>query len=603
MSLELLSWREPLWLLLALQPVVLLAVVLLIRRWRHDSYAEAALLPWARAPRDRLLRSSLWRAMLLALAWLAFAIALAGPRVPDRIVATDTQHAAEVMLVIDLSRSMSAGDVSPSRMERAKLKLTQLVQYSQNVRFGIVVFAARAHLLCPPTHDKQVLHAYLTSLRTRLLPTEGSNVAEAIHLAARQMRADSSRPGVILLSSDGETVEQPDYAQLQNIRLHVFGFGTRSGAALLDPQQGWLTHEGQPVISRLNSTQLELLAARGHGTYTHASDSDTDWQEIYRSAIAPQAGVTRETVNSPLIIWSELYHGFIIAAVLLLLLAHWQPSQSFWSRARALLPAFALFLIAGMLSLPQSGHTAEVTYRQAYAASQQLDFAKAQKLFANIPGHAARMGEGHALYQLGNYPGAAAQFVQAVLSADNDAQRANALFNLGNAHYKLAAYARAAEAYADALRYQPGLHQAAINLEFARALEKQTRPTGADNTTAQRSGRGPRMATAPENMTITQGRVALDDTPQAFTLPPAATADTSPPPANSLDKAKPAASALEIRDDTGWTYDSNQINASMLQSLPYRHDASGLWKRLFEWEENFPAPVTTPHDVPGVMPW
>ena len=198
------AFREPLWLLLSLQPVVMLAITALIRHTRRDTYADAALLPWATLPANASLTRRLYPHVFLLLAWIAFAVALAGPRRVEKIIDTDISRATEVIVVLDLSHSMAARDVLPSRIERAKIELNHFVSHATGLRIGLVVFAAQPHLVSPPTTDKQVLQHYLSTLHTRLLPSEGSDLSAALAFAAKQLHTDVAHSRALLLVSDGE---------------------------------------------------------------------------------------------------------------------------------------------------------------------------------------------------------------------------------------------------------------------------------------------------------------------------------------------------------------------------------------------------------------
>ena len=602
--------REPAWLLLALQPLVLLGLVFILRRVRHSPYCDSALLPWARAPRAKHLWQQTLRQVILLLAWSALAIALAGPRQAERSYHNDSDDLAEVYLLLDVSRSMSATDVLPNRLARVQLEIQQLLAHTPTLRIGLIVFAARPHLVSPPTTDTAVLTHYLQQLHTRMLPTEGSELAHALMFSARQFSAPRNAARAIVLFTDGElTPATPSSQQavfdaitalkLHHILLHVVGVGTAAGAALIDAEQGWLQYQGQAVISRLQPQLLEDLAARGHGHYLAISDSRNRWQDLLADDLQPlsRAGATNR--DNAIIVWRELYAYPLLAGVLLFVLAHWQPSS--WRRRLASAPLWSLLLLLILCSsVSPPLQAAELSYREAYAAYMHKDYLPAVQAFAKLPGYAARLGEGSAFYQLGNYPQASAAFIHATLQASDDAQRARALFNLANCYYKQTNYALAIATYRDVLRYQPDLQAATINLAYAQALYHEQEKSAA--LIAQRSGRGPRSALAPAALPISQETVTLDDT-TANTPLPNFDDTTATQTANELTHAKPAVSTIERSEDRAWTYDIEQIDPAQLPGLLQQHNESYVWQRLFEWEEKFPAPVKSPHALPGVPPW
>lgn len=239
--------REPLWLLLALSPALLWLLAHAIKRWRHTPYADPHLRDWVVARQTRQRRTRLWQGLLIQLAWICFAIAMAGPRVPLTLQDTSQASDSQLMVVVDLSLSMSARDIRPSRIERVKLELLDLIERAQRTRIGLIVYAAQPHVLCPPTTDKTVLRHYVQSLRTQLLPTAGSRTQQALIFAAQQFNDDMPISKAVLLVSDGETNASAQESDTQlliqtlkhaQIHLYVLAVGSEIGAALMTPQHG-----------------------------------------------------------------------------------------------------------------------------------------------------------------------------------------------------------------------------------------------------------------------------------------------------------------------------------------------------------------------------
>lgn len=611
------AFREPLWLLLCLQPLILLAITVLIRRTRHDAYADAALLPWATLPASTSLTRRIYPHVFLLLAWIAFAVALAGPRQVEKIIDTDISRATEIMIVLDLSHSMAARDVLPSRIERAKIELTHFVQHSSGLRIGLVVFAAQAHLVCPPTADKRVLQHYITSLHTQLLPTEGSELSTALSFAAKQLQADNKHARALLLVSDGEanpldvkqtTVMKTTVTDLvqQNIALFILGVGNIDGAAILDKEQGWLQYQGQPVITRQNIELLNELATLGNGHYSTAVDDDNDWLILYERGIALLAPRTQnETQTGNIIVWHEQYAAYLLAGVFLLLLASWKFTQGVTKSGMHNMAMYSAILLSGLLlTHANPTYASDATLAQAYRAYQHGDYPAAMKLYSQILGYAARMGEGDAAYQRRDYKIAAMQFIQATLDAHTDPQRADALFNLANSYFKMQAYAQAVPVYQDALRYQPGFHAAQINLSYAQDLMQKQQTE--KEIKAQRAGRGLRSASVADSTPVNQSRLSLDNASPKQTIIPVAPINQPATPldaSEALRQTQPAAESSDSTDDTAWQYNTRRVEDIQRQATALQQDESVFWQRLFEQEENFPAPVITPHVVPQVQPW
>lgn len=316
-----LHWREPLWLLLALYPLLLAAWLYFQQRSHAQRYADPHLLPWVQAhsPQhgwQRLIsRTALW-----ALAWVLFAITLAGPRLPQTQPDTLADAQRDILVVLDISRSMQATDIAPNRLQRAALELHEFLNTVRNSHVGIVVYGARPHLFAPLTSDFTALRFYLQHLETLVLPTQGSNPAAALDFARSELAARSKLlPAAILWITDGDT-PATQTAQLHtsvtalqqaNIPLYSLGIGTEDGEAIPLPGGKWLEHDGQAVRSRLDSRLLQTLTAQTGGTYSTVKDDASDWEALYTHGIAQVFPAQAEDGQQ----WQELYVWVLLLAM------------------------------------------------------------------------------------------------------------------------------------------------------------------------------------------------------------------------------------------------------------------------------------------------
>lgn len=607
-----LSLRNPWWLLLALQPLLLWLFAALRQYLRRDAFADVNLLPWVVSQHRDGGRSPILRQLALLLAWFALAVAMAGPRIQQRVIGSDEANYLNLQVVIDESYSMSARDVIPTRLQRVKLELHDLIDRLQQTRMGLIVYAARAHVMIPPTSDKSVLRHAIDSLRVRELPTEGSDMVKALSMARQQLADASERPRAILLISDGEMSQDTAQAQQRltslvtalrrdNIHLYTLGIGTQQGAALLDDQNGWLQQNGRTVVTRLHAARLQQLAQAGNGVYAEVMDDDSEWRTLYDAGIARLHTNLATRDNRQLVLWRDLSSWFVLPGLVLLLLAYVQ-LPGIPRSANAVLLLCAL-IVAGMLPAPSS-QAGEDAYPAAYALYQAGKYQQAARQFAHLPGYRARMGEGASLYQLRQYPKAATVYIQAVLDADNDMQRARALFNLGNSYFQQKSYARAANSYRDVLRYQPKMTAAKTNLAYAQALldKAQQQPPAATN----RAGTGIQTAPAAPDTEVGKGRVGMDESKSKTPEQRPAQIDTSPHKGSQhqlLEQAKPATEQIELNKDVQWTYDITRAQNIPARDTRITVDESIFWQRLYESEEDYPAPRERPEVLPGVPPW
>lgn len=605
------SFREPWFLLLALQPLLMWTLALLRRRWQHVAFADTALLPWVVSPQQVSGVRHYLRALAVLLAWLVFALAMAGPRILLQNFDTSPRDMVNLEVVIDTSFSMSANDTLPTRLQRAKLELQDLLDRTQQVRMGIIVYAGRAHVMLPPTTDKSVLRQAIDAIEVRQLPSEGSNMFAGLHMAQQQLQVNGATARAVLLISDGELkdtdaqVQQQvkqlvDELRQQQTPLYILGVGSAHGTALLNNQNGWLQQDGRTVVTRLHAKRLQSLAQASNGAFAEVADDASDWQTLYDNGIARLHPVAHEE-NTETAIWQDLSPWFVFPGMLLILLAHVRrPLPRDIGKTSVLLVAIG---IGVMLHAPTS-QAAEQDYAAAYAKYHAKQYEEAAREFARLPGYISRMAEAASLYQLQQYSRAAAVYIQAVLDANDDVQRAASLFNLGNTYFKQAAYVQAADSYRDALRYQPALAAAKINLSYAQALQQQAQT---ESLLEGRAGIGTHMAPTAPGTDVGKGRVSIDEHSTTPPSTPPAPTDTTPRQSGSslglLQQAKPVTQQIQRDADVSWTYNIRFAQDIPPSSIHFSVDEAIFWQRLYEAEEDFPAPLSKPVTLPGVRPW
>ncbi len=610
-SLSLFGWREPLWLWLAFYPWLVWAWQGVIRRPRGSNYADSHLLPWALASRpDGSKPRAWWRQAAFALTWLLFAIAMAGPRLVDADYSRSTSADTEVMVVLDVSRSMTARDVAPNRLERARLELENLISRTAHARIGLMVYAARPHLVTPPTVDKSVLLHDLQIPRSGLLPTEGSGLVAVITFAARNFHAKKGAR-VLLLVTDGEILSkapggesllQAEVTRLvkEGIVFYALGVGSTAGRPLLDASGDWLRDQSGPVVSRLHEARLQTIARTGQGRYARVTDSDAEWRKLYDHGIRQLYLAHGENKDTDLIEWQELYAWFLLPAMLLLLLSNLQLQRNILPGHEGVV--FAVFIVLSLASPWKARADNNPAWQEhAYRAYVSESYLEAGKAYARVGGYPGRMGEGSSAYRLGKFVLAMQLFTQAILDADSDQQRARAIFNLANSHYKLGDYEKAAVLYAEVLRYDPDNPAARSNRKLALAMQKQQREDGNEST--KRQGRGPRSARLAEGETISDGKLSLGDEEKAEDLPANRSLSQSELIEKGMRYSAPADRQATRFDDANWQYTNIPAAAIILQVDAMEVDENRLWKRLFEREEHFSAPVEVPHTLPGISPW
>ncbi|MBO4844479.1 MAG: VWA domain-containing protein [Bacteroidales bacterium] len=266
-----------LWLLL-LVPVILAGYGIMRYRRRKSlrEFGDEALVREL-MPRYSSVKGWL-RCVLLAIAFACFAVGLSRPM----IGATIREHesaGAEIMICLDVSNSMLAEDYSPSRLDRAKLAITRLVDGLQDDRIGLIVFAGTSFVQLPITSDYISAKMFLSSVDTRSVPVQGTAIGDAITTAIRSFSAQSEKSRAIIVITDGENheddpVEAAALAAENGVKVYTIGVGSTQGQPI--PYGGELLRdsEGNIVVTRLDEETLRDIAGAGGGAYVHAGNEE-----------------------------------------------------------------------------------------------------------------------------------------------------------------------------------------------------------------------------------------------------------------------------------------------------------------------------------------
>jgi len=248
----------------------------------------------------------------------------------EREAVTSSRAAADVMFVLDTSRSMLAEDTSPNRLARAKAEISELVDRLEGHRVGMIAFAGRAAPVCPLTPDHSFFRTVLSTVDTRSAGRGGTRIGEAIKAA---LRAFPAGPGakLIVLITDGDdqdpySEEAAKAARDAGVKIVAVGLGSEQGSqiTITKPETGakeTLMHEGAPVISKLNGEQLRKIALVTEGVYIPAGTSAIDLDSIMESHVRP---IVREAAEGATrFIPAERFQWFVLGALVLLLAALW----------------------------------------------------------------------------------------------------------------------------------------------------------------------------------------------------------------------------------------------------------------------------------------
>ena len=422
--------------------------------WR--AVVDEALQPYVLGRVEALVNRR-WPMLVALAAWLAAVLALAGPtweRMPVPAFRSDEA----LVVVFDLSRSMDAADLEPSRLDRAKVKLLSLLERRASGQTALVVFSAHAFTVTPLTSDTDAIASLVGALSSDIMPSRGSIAEAGLERAGTLLRQTGLTAGEILLVTDAEV--SPRARDLvrelgqERFVTHVLAVGTEEGAPIREPDGGFVTDAaGRVVIPGVDVAALRSLAATGGGRFARLTASDRDLDVLFPAGIA--AGSLSGAADD-----EEEYEADV-----------WR-DQGVWLTVAAL-PFLALMFRRGWICVLLIWLAAPVPradafeWRDLWVSPDRQGF---EAMLADEPERALALFEdpawlGAAQYRVGDYAGSVASL------SDLDTTQAN--YNRGNALVRAGELQAAIEAYDRTLVLDPEHEDALYNRELVAELLEQ----------------------------------------------------------------------------------------------------------------------------------
>ena len=388
-------------------------------------------------------------------AWIITCMALAGPtwqQLPQPVHKKD----AALILIMDLSPSMLAEDIKPSRLARARYKLIDILKTRSEGYSALVVYGGEAYTLSPLTEDSNTIISLVPTLQPSLLPVYGSNTEEAVETALQLAINGGYQQADLLLITDGVASQafgtvQSMISKAGKFRLSILGVGTKQGAPIPTGSGSFVKDSnGAILIPKLSPASLQMLAQNSGGSYRTLSADDSDISALLdvTEGLFPDAS---KELERDFDLWDD--QGFWLIFLLLpILLVSFRKGN------------IAIILLAPML-FPDSAAAFgwkdlwQTADQQANKALQAGDIETAQALFKDS------QWRGSAAYKAGDYKTAIDDFLL-IDSADSHYNRGNGLAQSGNLD-------AAIDAYNQALKLQPGMADAKANKELVEQLKRQ----------------------------------------------------------------------------------------------------------------------------------
>ena len=213
------------------------------------------------------------------------AVVLARPQMGTRI-SHEKRTGIETIIAMDISNSMRAVDVEPSRLDRAKMMVENLVDNFTNDKIGLIVFAGDAFVQLPITSDYVSAKMFLQNIEPSLIQTQGTDIGGALNLASNSFTQQKNIGKAIILITDGEdheggAMEAAKAARDQGYRVFILGIGTMAGVPIPLPEGGYMTdNAGNTVMTALNAQMCREVAEAGSGMYIHVDNTMTAQEQL-----------------------------------------------------------------------------------------------------------------------------------------------------------------------------------------------------------------------------------------------------------------------------------------------------------------------------------
>ena len=231
----------------------------------------------------------------------------------------------DIMMCVDLSKSMDAFDVQPSRLEKIKFEMKRIVEAFNSDRIGIIIFSSEAFMQCPLTYDQNALNLFIETMNTGLVPSSGTDFGPPLRMALNKLEdqegpSSNQKSKVIVLISDGEDFgeETADIAKTvedRDIKLFTLGIGTEAGSPI-GTQRGYKTDRyGKTVVSKINPASLKSLATQTGGQYFEINDTRNEVSKLINT-INKIEGQLRDARFVD--ISANRYYWFLVGALILL---------------------------------------------------------------------------------------------------------------------------------------------------------------------------------------------------------------------------------------------------------------------------------------------
>ena len=420
---------------------------------------------------------------LLAGALSLLILMLARPQMGTKI-SHEKRTGIETIICVDISNSMRAEDLTPSRLDRAKMMVENLVDHFTDDKIGLIVFAGDAFVQLPITSDYVSAKMFLSNVDPSMMATQGTDVARAIEMATHSFTQEKGIGKAIIVITDGEdheggAVEAAEAAKKAGMRVYMLGIGSTKGAPIPIPGTGdYMTDNvGQTVMSALNEDMCKQIASAGGGAYIHVENNSNAQDLLDNELDKLSKKETQTTIYSD---YDEQFQAFGILALLLLIIeiCLLESKNPLLKRVSLFGRKPAVTLLLALVALSATAQTDRQYVRQGNKQFVAGDYANAEVSYRKALEKNDRNPQ--ALYNLGNAllaqnkdSAAVAEFEKSTKVETNDLRKSMAFHNMGVVCQRHKMFGEAIEAYKQSLRLNPHDDETRYNLELCKRQQKQ----------------------------------------------------------------------------------------------------------------------------------
>ena len=263
--------------------------------------------------------------ILLSISILIFAAS--GPQIGIRLAPID-RKGLDLVFCIDVSSSMRGTDIKPTRLDKSKFEVSQMIQNLKGDRVAIIVFAGSSHLYLPLTTDYEAAHLFLDQIDTNMIPTQGTALSSAIQTGLSAFSEDDSKYKVLILITDGEdhegeAISLAKQASKRGMIIHTIGVGTIAGSLIPNINSSGITEykkdsSGKLVTSQLNEKILEEIAEAGRGAFIRFNNKPANYKNILNQIDSMEKRTVKSHVYSE---FEEQYQKFGILSLCLMIVS------------------------------------------------------------------------------------------------------------------------------------------------------------------------------------------------------------------------------------------------------------------------------------------